>query len=71
MTPVIAPRGMVTSPHALASAAARHGSMTYVDASQAVGWLPFDAGRFDFVSCAAYKWLMSPRGTAFMSCSDA
>ena len=26
---------------------------------------PFDAGRFDFVSCAAYKWLLSPRGTAF------
>jgi selenocysteine lyase/cysteine desulfurase len=50
---------------ALASAAARHGSMTYIDASQAVGWLPFDAGRFDFVSCATYKWLMSPRGTAF------
>src|SRR6185436_7120775 len=50
---------------ALASAAAAHGSLTYVDASQAVGWLPFDAGRFDFVSCAAYKWLASPRGTAF------
>ena len=50
---------------ALASAAAAHGSLTYVDASQAVGWLPFDAGRFDFVSCAAYKWLVSPRGTAF------
>jgi selenocysteine lyase/cysteine desulfurase len=30
-----------------------------------VGWLPFHADRFDFVSCAAYKWLLSPRGTAF------
>src|SRR4029453_3660573 len=50
---------------ALASAAAAHGSLTYVDASQAVGWVPFDAGRFDFVSCPAYKWLRSPRGTAF------
>ena len=50
---------------ALASAAARHGCLTYVDATQAVGWLPFDADRFDFVSCAAYKWLLSPRGTAF------
>ena len=49
----------------LASAAARHGCLTYVDASQAVGWLPFDAERFDFVSCATYKWLLSPRGTAF------
>jgi selenocysteine lyase/cysteine desulfurase len=50
---------------ALASVAAEHGCLTYVDATQAVGWLPFDAGRFDFVSCAAYKWLVSPRGTAF------
>src|SRR3989454_4047934 len=49
----------------LASAAARYDCLTYVDATQAVGWLPFDAGRFDFVSCAAYKWLVSPRGTAF------
>ncbi|MGH7301652.1 MAG: aminotransferase class V-fold PLP-dependent enzyme, partial [Candidatus Rokuibacteriota bacterium] len=49
----------------LASACARHGCLTYVDATQAVGWLPFDADRFDFVSCAAYKWLVSPRGTAF------
>ena len=49
----------------LASAAARHGCLTYVDATQAVGWLPFDAERFDFVSCATYKWLLSPRGTAF------
>ena len=50
---------------ALASAASRHGCLTYIDATQAVGWLPFDADRFDFVSCAAYKWLLSPRGTAF------
>jgi selenocysteine lyase/cysteine desulfurase len=50
---------------ALAAAADAHGCLTYVDATQAVGWLPFEAGRFDFVSCAAYKWLMSPRGTAF------
>jgi selenocysteine lyase/cysteine desulfurase len=50
---------------ALASAAAHHGCLTYVDASQAVGWLPFEADRFDFVSCATYKWLLSPRGTAF------
>jgi selenocysteine lyase/cysteine desulfurase len=30
-----------------------------------VGWLPFDADGFDFVTCAAYKWLFSPRGSAF------
>jgi selenocysteine lyase/cysteine desulfurase len=50
---------------ALAAAAAEHGCLTCVDASQAVGWLPFQADGFDFVACAAYKWLLSPRGTAF------
>jgi selenocysteine lyase/cysteine desulfurase len=50
---------------ALAATAARHGCLTYVDATQAAGWLPFNADAFDFVTCAAYKWLLSPRGTAF------
>jgi selenocysteine lyase/cysteine desulfurase len=49
----------------LASAAAHCGCLIYVDATQAAGWLPFDADQFDFVACAAYKWLLSPRGTAF------
>jgi len=50
---------------ALAAAAARHGCLTYIDATQAIGWLPFKADTFDFVACAGYKWLLSPRGTAF------
>jgi selenocysteine lyase/cysteine desulfurase len=41
-----------------------------VDATHAVGWLPFDASRFDAVACAAYKWLMSLRGTAFLALSE-
>src|SRR5258708_39890216 len=47
-----------------ASAAAAHGCLSYIDATQAVGWLPFDAGRFDFVSCGAYKWPFSARRAA-------
>ena len=31
------------------------------------GWLPIDARRFDFVACAGYKWLLAPRGIAFMA----
>jgi selenocysteine lyase/cysteine desulfurase len=50
---------------ALRAAATAHGSLTCIDATQAVGWLPFDASGFDFVACAAYKWLFSPRGSAF------
>jgi len=28
------------------------------------------AGHFDAVVCGAYKWLMSPRGSAFLTISD-
>ena len=59
--------GSVTDMEAVAAAAAHHGALTCVDATQAVGWLPLDAGQFDFVVCAAYKWLLSPRGTGFMA----
>ena len=38
-----------------------------VDATQACGWLPLDALRFDVVVAAGYKWLLSPRGTAYMA----
>ncbi|HYM59126.1 MAG TPA: aminotransferase class V-fold PLP-dependent enzyme [Solirubrobacteraceae bacterium] len=59
--------GEVADLEAVATAARVHGALTVLDATQACGWLPLDAGRFDFVACAAYKWLMSPRGTAFMT----
>jgi selenocysteine lyase/cysteine desulfurase len=59
--------GEVADLDAIAAAAAAHGAMTVVDATQGMGWLPLDAGRFDVVVCHAYKWLMSPRGTAFMT----
>ena len=48
-------------------AATHHGALTVVDATQACGWLPLDGLRFDALVCAAYKWLLSPRGVAFMS----
>jgi selenocysteine lyase/cysteine desulfurase len=59
--------GEVADLDAIAEAAAAHGVTTVIDATQGVGWLPLDASRFDVVVCHAYKWLMSPRGTAFMS----
>jgi selenocysteine lyase/cysteine desulfurase len=57
--------GRVVDLDAVAAAAAHHGARTLIDATQGCGWLPFDAGRFDFVACAGYKWLLGPRGTAF------
>jgi selenocysteine lyase/cysteine desulfurase len=62
--------GTVADVDAIADAAAVHGAFTMVDATHAVGWLPFDASRFDATACAAYKWLLSPRGTAFLAVSD-
>ena len=62
--------GEVAALDAVADAAAAVGAITICDATQAVGWLPLRAGRFDAVVCGAYKWLMSPRGSAFLAVSD-
>lgn len=38
-----------------------------IDATQSCGWLQTDASQIDFYICHAYKWLVSPRGSAFMA----
>jgi selenocysteine lyase/cysteine desulfurase len=55
----------------LLAACRQHGAATLVDATQAMGWLPLAGGEFDFVAVAAYKWLLSPRGAAFLYVSPA
>jgi selenocysteine lyase/cysteine desulfurase len=62
--------GEVADHEAIVSAASGIGAITLCDATQAIGWLPLQAGRFDAVVCGAYKWLMSPRGSAFLTVSD-
>ena len=62
--------GEVADLDAIVAAAASIGAITICDATQAVGWLPIDAARFDALVCGAYKWLMSPRGSAFLAVSD-
>jgi selenocysteine lyase/cysteine desulfurase len=59
--------GEIADLDAVERAASEHGARTFVDATQACGWLALDAERFDYLACAAYKWLLSPRGTAFMA----
>ena len=59
--------GEVTDLATVTYAAAAHDARLVVDATQACGWLPVDASRIDLLACSAYKWLCSPRGTAFMS----
>ena len=59
--------GAVADLDAVADAADAHDVDVLVDLTQATGWLHVDAGRFAFAVCGAYKWLLSPRGTAFLS----
>jgi selenocysteine lyase/cysteine desulfurase len=59
--------GRIADVEAILEAARRHDVRTLADGTQAVGWLPVDAGRFDLLVVSAYKWLMCPRGTAFLT----
>ena len=62
--------GEVADLAAITTAARHHGARTLLDATQACGWLPIDASRFDAVVCGGYKWLTAPRGTAWMAIDD-
>jgi len=62
--------GAVADLDAVLRAAAANEAVTIVDGTQACGWLPLDASRVDALVCANYKWLMSPRGTAFLALSE-
>lgn len=62
--------GRVTDLDELADAADAAGARTFVDATQAAGWLPIGADRFDVTACASYKWLCAPRGVGFMTVRD-
>ncbi len=59
--------GQVIDLTALSAAARHHGVRTLLDTTQSQGWLPVNGNDFDAVACSAYKWLLSARGTAFMS----
>lgn len=50
---------------ALISAARHAGARVLLDTTQSCGWLPIDCSDVDYAVCGAYKWLLSPRGTAF------
>jgi selenocysteine lyase/cysteine desulfurase len=43
------------------------GARVFVDATQAVGAIPVDAGSVDYLAAHPYKWLCAPRGLAFLS----
>ncbi|PZH02319.1 aminotransferase [Streptomyces sp. NTH33] len=62
--------GRIADLPAIRAAAREHGARTYVDASQAAGWRDLDADAHDYVSAVAFKWLLCPRGVAFLVVPD-
>jgi len=59
--------GRLADVDALEQACAVTGTRVLLDTTQAVGWLPVDAGRFAYTTGGGYKWLLAPRGTAFLT----
>jgi len=62
--------GRVADLDAIRTAARAHEAQMLVDLTQAVGWMPIEAGRFDITVCGGYKWLLAPRGTSFMTVTE-
>ncbi|CAN5514895.1 aminotransferase class V-fold PLP-dependent enzyme [soil metagenome] len=62
--------GRLVDRDALVEACAAAGARLVIDATQAVGWLPVLAGKFDLLVCGGYKWLLGPRGTCFLAGRD-
>lgn len=59
--------GSMVDLEALRKAAEAADVPVLLDASQAAGWLPLALDWADWVVCAGYKWLMVPRGAAWLA----
>ncbi|MFD9410436.1 aminotransferase class V-fold PLP-dependent enzyme [Streptomyces sp. NPDC059989] len=55
---------------AVRAATTAHGARMLVDATQAVGWLPFDASPYDYTVTGGYKWLLAVRGASYLTVSE-
>ncbi|MFG2097953.1 aminotransferase class V-fold PLP-dependent enzyme [Streptomyces sp. NPDC048612] len=62
--------GRIADMAAVREAAKAHGTRTYLDITQAAGWLPLRVADFDFVTAGAYKWLLCPRGVTFLAIGE-
>lgn len=59
--------GCVADLEAITAAAREHGARVLADTTHGTGWLDVDGSQLDYVVCGTYKWLLSPRGTAFLA----
>lgn len=55
---------------AVRAATHAHGARMLVDATQAAGWLPFDASPYEYTVTAGYKWLLAARGVSYLTVSE-
>ncbi|MET9611055.1 aminotransferase class V-fold PLP-dependent enzyme [Streptomyces sp. NPDC006512] len=55
---------------AVRAATRAHGARMLVDATQAAGWLPFDAAPYEYTVTAGYKWLLGTRGASYLTVSE-
>lgn len=62
--------GAVLDIDALRENVAGTDTLTVIDVTQAVGWKRVELPWADVTVAAVYKWLLAPRGTAWMSLSD-
>lgn len=62
--------GAVLDVDALRRTVAGTDTLTVIDITQALGWKQADVSWVDITAAAVYKWLLAPRGTAWMSLSD-
>jgi selenocysteine lyase/cysteine desulfurase len=62
--------GAVLDVDTLRNTVAGTDTLTVIDITQALGWKRVDLGWADVTAAAVYKWLLAPRGTAWMSLSD-
>ncbi|MGW0936294.1 aminotransferase class V-fold PLP-dependent enzyme [Streptomyces sp. NPDC002666] len=62
--------GRLAALDAVRAAAAAHGARTLLDATQSAGWLPLDAGAYDYTVTGGFKFLLCPRGTSFLTVTE-
>ncbi|MFD7259594.1 aminotransferase class V-fold PLP-dependent enzyme [Streptomyces sp. NPDC059874] len=62
--------GRIADLAAVRAATAAHGARMLVDATQAAGWLPFDASPYDYTVTGGYKWLLGGRGASYLTVSE-
>ncbi|MEV6770049.1 aminotransferase class V-fold PLP-dependent enzyme [Nocardia sp. NPDC051030] len=62
--------GSVLDMPEVVGAAHAHGARVLFDLSQAAGWLPVHDTGADWLVCGGYKFLLGPKGSAFLSATD-